>query len=195
MAQDALRGLGDVDGLVADAFEIVVDARSGKDETEVDGHGLLQCDELHDAIVNFDLHFIDGFFFLENARSESFVLLKHGLHGLMNSALRETGHPEQAFLQFIEIVFEVAFHQYSLDTPSRKYATEILAEAAGDVSLRARIGGRGKECSRRLVLNQVTMQKEFGKITDPRGLLYVMGDDDNHAGLLQFKGQLLDLCR
>src|SRR6267154_1419113 len=53
VAKDALGSLGDVDGLIADALEIVVDARDSEDEAEIDGHELVQSEKLNDAIVNF----------------------------------------------------------------------------------------------------------------------------------------------
>src|SRR6185437_5292755 len=129
MAQNAQGGLRDIDGLVADALKVVVDARSRKDEAQVDGHGLLQRDKLHHAVVDFDLHFIDDFFFVKDARGERFVFLKHGLHGLMDGALGEPGHPKQALLQFFQIVIEMPFHQYSLRAtavwPNRKSLTSF----------------------------------------------------------------------
>ena len=67
MAKDARRGLRDVDGLVADALEIVVDAGNGQDEAEVDGHQLVEREELHDAVVDFELQLVDGVFFIQNA--------------------------------------------------------------------------------------------------------------------------------
>ena len=67
MAKDAQGTLGDVDGLIADAFEIIVDARYREDKTEVRGHELMESQELHDTIVDFELKFIDGVFFIEHA--------------------------------------------------------------------------------------------------------------------------------
>ena len=55
MAEDAEAALRDVDGLIADALEIVVDARDGEDEAEVGGHQLMEREELDDAVVDFEL--------------------------------------------------------------------------------------------------------------------------------------------
>ena len=60
MAQDALRGLGDIDGLIADALEIVIDARDREDKTQIRGHQLMQREQLHDAVVDFDLQLVDA---------------------------------------------------------------------------------------------------------------------------------------
>src|SRR6266478_3906195 len=55
MAEDAEGTLGDVDRLITDALKIVVDARDGEDEAEVDGHELVQREKLDDAVVDFHL--------------------------------------------------------------------------------------------------------------------------------------------
>jgi hypothetical protein len=110
MAQDAQRALGDVDGLVADALEIVIDAGNRQDKAQVNGHELMQREQLNHAVINLQLEFVNRALFFENAIGELFVGLQHGMDGLMNSALGETAHPEQAFLQFVKVSFEVAFH-------------------------------------------------------------------------------------
>ena len=110
VAQDADAGLRDVDGLVADALEIVVDARDGEDEAEIDGHQLMEREELDDAVVDFELELVDGVFFVEDALGELFVGVEDGVDGLVDGALGEAAHPEQAFFDFVQIFFEVAFH-------------------------------------------------------------------------------------
>src|SRR6266849_1392301 len=64
VAKDAQGALSDVDGLIADALEIVVDAGDGENKTEIDGHELVQGEKLNDAVVNFYLELVDGVFFL-----------------------------------------------------------------------------------------------------------------------------------
>jgi hypothetical protein len=96
VAQDARSGLGDVDGLIADAFQVAIDARDGEEEAQVRGHGLLRGEEALDALVNFDLHFVDGVFFGEDDFGEMFFGVEDGVDGLMDGALGETAHPEEA---------------------------------------------------------------------------------------------------
>jgi hypothetical protein len=93
MAKDALRGLRDIHGLVADALEIVVDAGNGQDKAEIDGHQLMQSQQLNDAVIDFDLQFVDGIFFVENALGKLFVGFQDRVDGLMDGALGETAHP------------------------------------------------------------------------------------------------------
>jgi hypothetical protein len=111
MAKDARGGLRDVDGLVADTLEVVVDAGNGKDEAEIDSHQLMESEKLEDPVVDFELEFIDGVFFIDDALGELFVGFQHGVNGLMDGALGETAHPQEAFFQFVQVFFEVAFHE------------------------------------------------------------------------------------
>jgi hypothetical protein len=67
VAKDPDRSLRYIDGLVADALEVVVDAGYGEDEAQVHGHQLVQGQELNYAVVDFDLQFIDGVFFVKDA--------------------------------------------------------------------------------------------------------------------------------
>ena len=39
MAEDAHGGLRDIDGLIADAFEVAIDAGNGEEKAQVGGHG------------------------------------------------------------------------------------------------------------------------------------------------------------
>ena len=93
MAKDARRGLRDVDGLVADTLEIVVDAGNSEDKAEVDGHQLMERQELDDAVVDFELQLVDGVFFFENALGKLFIGFENGMYGLMDGAFGETAHP------------------------------------------------------------------------------------------------------
>jgi hypothetical protein len=81
---------------------------------------LMKRQELHDAVVDFELQLVDGVFFIENALRQQFVRFEHGVDGLMDGAFAETAHPEQAFFQLVQIFFEVAFHElfpFSLSNP------------------------------------------------------------------------------
>src|ERR1700674_1635405 len=111
VAKDALGSLGDVDGLIADALEIVIDARDRQHEAEIDGHELVQSEKLNDAIVNFHLELVDGVLLLEDALGELFIGFQNGVDGLVDGALREAAHPEQALFHLVQVFFEVAFHE------------------------------------------------------------------------------------
>ncbi len=113
MAQDAEGALGDVDGLIADAFEVVVDAGHGEDESQIGGHKLMEREQLHDAVVDFNLKLVDGVFFFEDALGEGFIGIEHGVNGLVDGTLCEASHPEQALFELVQILFKMAFHVLS----------------------------------------------------------------------------------
>ena len=72
--------------------------------------GCLQREQALDAVVDLDLHLVDGVFFAENGFGELFLGVQHGVNRLMDGALGETAHPEQPLLQFFQIAFEMSFH-------------------------------------------------------------------------------------
>src|SRR6266478_2249214 len=71
-------------------------------------------------------------------------------------------------------------------------AIQALAEAAGDVGLRARITGGGEELRRGAELDELAGEQESGKVADARGLLHVVGNGDDGAEILQLDEQLFD---
>jgi hypothetical protein len=110
VTKDAQGALGDIDGLIADALEIVIDARDGENEAQIDGHELVEGEELNDAIVDFHLELVDGVFFGEDPVGKLLVGFENGVDGLVNGAFGEAAHPEQALFHFVEVFFEVTFH-------------------------------------------------------------------------------------
>jgi hypothetical protein len=123
VAHDAHGRLRYIHSLVADALEVTVDTRNRKQKAEIGSHGRLQRQLALDALIDLDLHFIDGVFLVEHRFRNALIRIEHGVNGLMNGTLGETAHPKQALLQFFEIVFPVAFHV--LTSVSVKY--KILA--------------------------------------------------------------------
>src|SRR5207249_274950 len=55
----ARRGFGDVDGQIADAFQVRVDLHRRQDGAEVDRHRLVQREQLHAAAVDLDVELVD----------------------------------------------------------------------------------------------------------------------------------------
>jgi hypothetical protein len=116
MAEDALSALGDVDSLIADALKVIVDARNGKNEAEIDGHELVKREELNDAVIDFDLQLVDGVLFVQDALGQLLVGIQHGVDGLMDGAFGEAAHPKQPLFKLVQIFFEVAFHEFLFRT-------------------------------------------------------------------------------
>jgi hypothetical protein len=110
MAKDAQRTLRNVDGLIADAFEVIVNAGNGEDEAQVGGHELVKSEKLNDAVVEFELKLVDGVFFIEDPLGKLFIGIEDGVNRLMNGALGEAAHPEKALFELVQVLFEVSFH-------------------------------------------------------------------------------------
>ena len=49
---------------------------------------------------------------LSTASARLLIGIQHSVHGLVDGALGEAAHPQQALLQFFEIMFPMAFHGY-----------------------------------------------------------------------------------
>jgi hypothetical protein len=68
--EHGLGALGDVGGLIADAFEVAVDLDDGEDEAQVDGHGLLFGEQIVGHLVDGGLGGVDGGFDLKTWLAE-----------------------------------------------------------------------------------------------------------------------------
>ena len=106
----------------------------------------MQCQQLHDAVVNLQLKFVDRVFFVQHALGQLFVGVQHRMHRLMDGAFGQAAHPQQPFFQFIQIFLEVAFHEFFLRAfPIRRIFLEpawpLLLSAAGHSSRAVRSKG------------------------------------------------------
>jgi hypothetical protein len=72
---------------------------------------LVQGEELDNAIVDFHLELVDGVLLGQDALGELLVGLENSVDGLMNGTFREAAHPEQALFHFVQVFFEVTFHE------------------------------------------------------------------------------------
>src|SRR4051812_25899252 len=69
------------------------------------------------------------------------------------------------------------------------------AELARDVLLRAPVVGRREDLLGRRVLDELAAEHERRAVGNARGLLHVVGDDDDCVAELELRDQLLDLER
>jgi hypothetical protein len=99
--------------LIADPFQIVIDARYGQHKAEIRGHELLQRQQLYDAVVDLNLLLVDGVFFVEHHVSEVFIRLENCVDSLVHGAFSEAAHPEQSLFQFFEVALKMTFHPES----------------------------------------------------------------------------------
>jgi hypothetical protein len=114
MAKNARSGLSDIDGLIADSFEVAIDASDRQEEAQVGGHGRLQSQKALHPVIDLDLHFVDGVFFREDGLGQVLFGVQNSVHGLMHGSFCEAAHPQEPLLQLFEIAFEMAFHEASI---------------------------------------------------------------------------------
>jgi len=95
MRRVAARGLGDVDGQVADAFEVGVDLDRGDNRAQVGGHRLVQREQLEAAVVHLDVQLVDRLVAVEHAVDGRDVAADQPVHRGADALLREAAHLEQ----------------------------------------------------------------------------------------------------
>jgi hypothetical protein len=61
----------------------------------------MEGEELNDAVVEFNLELVDGVFFVEDTLGELLVGVQDGVDGLVDSALGEAAHPEEALFELV----------------------------------------------------------------------------------------------
>jgi hypothetical protein len=106
--------LGDVDGLIADAFEIGVDLGDSEDEAEIAGHRRLHGEKVEGKLVNLALAGIDERFAFEHHLAAGEIAIKVSAASTFDGLLRETTHAEQLLAEFIETLLKAGTHYPNL---------------------------------------------------------------------------------
>ena len=107
MLQVAGHGFGDVDRQIADAFEVGVDLDRGDDGAQVDGHRLVQRQQLEAAVVDLDVQLVDRRVADQHLFDERVVAIDQGAHGRPRPVLGEAAHLEQPCLELFELVLKM----------------------------------------------------------------------------------------
>src|SRR5690606_29382429 len=108
-AEHVLDGLGDVDGVVADALEVGRDAERGGDEPEVARHGLLEREELDRGLLELELEPVDLLVHLDHALGLGAVAPEQGLDGEADGLLDAAGHRDEPRLEQVQLLLEAAW--------------------------------------------------------------------------------------
>ena len=168
-------------------------------------HQLVQREQLHDAVVNFDLQFVDGVFLGEHAIGE-LPRRNRARNARPDGRRAPRGCPSTAaapsvrsnlFRNGVPYVpsVQVSCKFFRCDGPNcaahLAYCRKST-EAAGDVRLCSRIAGRGEQLRRGTEFDQLAGQQERGEIADARGLLHVVRDDGDRAEIFQLNEKLFD---
>jgi hypothetical protein len=93
------------------ALQVVVDSRDRQYKAQVCRHELVQCQQLHDAVVDFELQLVDGVFLIQHSLRQLLVRVQHTVDRLMHGTLGQAAHPEQPLFQLVQVLFEMAFHE------------------------------------------------------------------------------------
>jgi hypothetical protein len=102
--------LGNINGLIADTFEVGIDLGNRKDEAKVHSHGLLHGKQVEGGFIDFTLGGIDEGLAFQHHLAASQVALDKGLTRTVHRLLRQTSHAKQTFPQIIEPLLKARTH-------------------------------------------------------------------------------------
>src|SRR5579863_2427570 len=199
--------LGDVYRLVAHAFEIGINLGHGKNESQVDGHGLLHGQQIECGFVNFALGRVDQALAFQHHLASRKVALYISLAGAIHRLLREASHAKQPLPKIVEPKLKARTHYPNLslfETHSKPESTSksnsarrnsSLAEPAGNVIFRLFVRRLGENLLRLVELDQFSQQEESRELRHPRRLLHVVGDNYDGIPLFELEDQLFNFSR
>ena len=102
--------LGDVDGQVANAFEVAVDLEDGDDETEVGGDGLIEGEDLEAVFFDLDFHLVELDIVVNDAAGELLVAAFEGAGGVADGLLGQGAEGEDFLLELLDFSEQMGGH-------------------------------------------------------------------------------------
>src|SRR6185369_4301845 len=102
--------LGDVDGLIANSFEVSVDLQHGNDKAEIDRHGLLHCEKVEREFVDAALKAVDVLFARKHLFAEAGVPAQVCAGGHLHGAFGHAAHLEEFLFQFVKALLKFRSH-------------------------------------------------------------------------------------
>ena len=103
----------DAVGIVADALQVVVDFEHGQGEAQVDGHGVVQGDEVCDVAVYFQLEGVDAFLAGCHLFGQRDVGVEHRFVGVVELLVNEHPHIADFLADVLQFVFYKLYHDGS----------------------------------------------------------------------------------
>jgi hypothetical protein len=103
-----------VDGLVAYALEVSVDADDRETKAQVDGHGLLHGEKVEGQLVYLALETVDGWLGAEDQFADAEVACAVSLDGALNGLLGHACHDEKTLFEIVEALMKFDAHQPNL---------------------------------------------------------------------------------
>jgi hypothetical protein len=95
---EVLCPLGDVDGAVGDAFQVVVDLENGAKKPDVATDRLIECHKPDSFRLDLDLFIVDISVALDCPAGETFIGVECGFACLLEDVLDEAGHAQRSAL-------------------------------------------------------------------------------------------------
>ena len=98
----------DIDRQVAHALQVGVDLERGDDQTQIRGHGLLQGEQVHGELVNFDLDPVDPRLVAEHLVRGALVFVYDRADAALDGGFHQRAHLQQLGLQLFQFFDEMA---------------------------------------------------------------------------------------
>jgi hypothetical protein len=105
-----MRILANIDGLVANTFQLSGDSRSHEQEAHVRPHGLMGGRKGDGAIVDFNLQIVDLVLLAVDFRTEELIAFDQASYGCLEHGFRQASHQDQLLQQILHLFVEVALH-------------------------------------------------------------------------------------
>lgn len=103
--------MGDIDGLVPDAFQLGANLHRHCDESQVAGGRLAQREEFDAAVVDLHLEPVEVVIVHVNAPRGLIVALQQRFHRFGKAAVGECGHLQQLVFEGRKFLIEMSFHE------------------------------------------------------------------------------------
>ena len=105
--EEPLRGLRDVDGVIAHPLEIIRDLEGGDDHPEVAGHRLLEREQVDPLFLDLHLHVVDHVVAGDDLVRLAAVTLEQRVHGQAERGFGLARHGEEEDLEVAQLLVEV----------------------------------------------------------------------------------------
>src|SRR5215469_9955551 len=113
--------LGDVDRLIAHAFQIRIDLCNRQNESQIDGHRLLHGEQIKRFLVDLALGNIDEVLAFEHHLAASEIAFHVGLTRAVDRLLRQASHTKQPLPQIIKPLLKTRAHSKRPFLPGSYY--------------------------------------------------------------------------
>ena len=126
MQRQAVRALADVDRQVGDPLQVAVDLQHRRHAPQVDGHRLMQGEDLEALFLDLDLAVVDRLLAGDHLLGDFDAQLAQRLHGAEHHLLDHRRLVEQVLLESFKIALQVDRHERSIEDEGRSLVDSRL---------------------------------------------------------------------